>query len=109
MPENYNVQTTGHEGVKPLYEPVVNRYLIEVAKPNLVFAQFGQKVKVPKGKGKTIYFDKYVPLPLAKTPLTEGVVPQGADLDVKRVSGEPTQHGNYVATSDEFDFYKQER
>lgn len=105
MSENYNIQKTGSAGTRPLFEPVLNRYIIKEAKPNLVFAQFGQAVKVPKGKGKTIYWDKWIPLPLAKTPLTEGVTPKGSDLDIKRISGEPKQYGNYVATSDEFDFF----
>ncbi len=106
MPENYNLQKTGTDGTTPLFAPVLNRFLIQTAKPYLVFAQFGQKVKVPKGKGKTVAWDQYEPLPLAKTPLTEGVVPKGADLSVKRVTAEPNQYGNYVATTDEFDFYK---
>lgn len=106
MPENYNTNLTTHSGVSPLFAPHLNRYLIAKALPRLVFAQFGQKVKVPKGKGKTIVWDKAEPLPLATTPLTEGVAPDGASLTVTRVSGEPLQYGNYVATSDEFDFYK---
>ena len=104
--EQYNLQKTTSSGVKPLFEPVLNRYLIERAKPKLVFSQFGQKVKVPKGKGKVISWDKYEPLPKAKTPLTEGVVPTGAEIGVTRVTGEPKQYGNYVATTDEFDFFK---
>ena len=106
MPENYNLQKTSGAGTHPLFTPVLNRHIINIVKPILAFAQVGQKVKVPKGKGKTVYWDKCVPLPLAKTPLTEGVVPQGADLKIERISGEPNQYGNYVATTDEFDFYK---
>lgn len=103
---DFNTQTTTSKGTQPLFAPVLNRYLIRVAKPYLVFSQFGQKTKVPKGKGKTVHWDKYTPLPLAKTPLTEGVAPTGAALEVSRISAEPYQYGNYVATTDEFDFYK---
>ncbi len=102
----YNANKTTSEGVAPLFQPVLNRYLIRVAKPNLVFAQFGQKTKVPRGRTKTVAWDKYTPLPLAKTPLTEGVVPTGASLTVTRATGTPSQYGNYVSTTDEFDFYK---
>lgn len=103
---DFNTQTTTSKGTQPLFAPVLNRYLIQVAKPYLVFSQFGQKTKVPKGKGKTVHWDKYIPLPLAKTPLTEGVAPVGAALEVTRISAQPYQYGNYVATTDEFDFYK---
>lgn len=106
MPDNYNLQKTSSTNLQPLFTPVLNRYVMQVAKPNLVFAQFGQKVKVPKGKGKQVHWDKYVPLPLAKTPLVEGVVPSGADMEMKRISGTANQFGNYVATTDEFDFFK---
>ena len=93
-------------GTQPLFAPVLNRYVLSVAKPNLVFAQFSQKAKITKGKGKMVAWDKYEPLPLAKTPLTEGVVPAGSQIDVKRITAEPHQYGNYVSTTDEFDFYK---
>lgn len=106
MDINYNAHKTDGSGTQPLFAPVLNRYLIQVAKPHLVFSQFGQKVKVPKGKGKQVSWDKYSPLPLAKTPLTEGVAPDGSSMTITRVTGTPDQYGNYVATTDEFDFYK---
>lgn len=106
MEINYNAQKTTSAGVQPLFAPVLNRYLIDVAKPHLVFSQFGQKAEVPKGKGKQVSWDKYSPLPLAKTPLTEGVAPDGSAITITRINGTPDQYGNYVATTDEFDFYK---
>lgn len=74
--------------------------LIKNAKPVMVAAQFGQKQKVPKGKGKTVEFRKFDPLPLATTPLSEGVTPNGQALRVTNVTKTLEQHGDYIAMSD---------
>lgn len=105
-PTHLNMQTTSTAGTKPLFEPVVNRYVIENAKEKLVFNQFGQRVKIPRGKTKTISWDKCEPLPVSTQTLTEGVTPEGTALEVTRISAEPGQYGRYVTTTDEFDFYK---
>ena len=103
---DYNANNTSGNGVQPLFTPVLNRYVLSVAKPNLVFSQFAQKAKIQKGKGKIVAWDRYVPLDPATTPLEEGVVPTGSEITLKRITEEPLQYGNYVATTDEFDFYK---
>lgn len=91
--------------VQPLFQPVLNRHILKSAKPALVHQQFGRKVSVPKGKGKAISFDKMNRLPKAKTPLVEGVTPNGKAISVSRITTIPKQYGDYVATTDEFDFY----
>ncbi len=75
-------------------------YLIDMAEPKLVHDQFGQKVPIPKNKGKVIEFRKYDPLPKALTPLTEGVTPNGQKLDVKTVTTEVKQYGGFIELSD---------
>lgn len=74
--------------------------LIDMAEPKLVHDQFGQKQPIPKGKGKTIEFRKYDPLPKALTPLTEGVTPDGQKLNVSTVTAEVKQYGGYIELSD---------
>lgn len=74
--------------------------LIDMAEPKLVHDQFGQKQAIPKGKGKTIEFRKYDPLPKALTPLTEGVTPDGQKLNVGTVTAEVKQYGGYIELSD---------
>lgn len=103
--QNYNLQKTTSAGVQPLYQPVLNRHVRETMKHDLIFSQFGQKAKVEKGKGKVIAFDRMIPLPKATTPLVEGITPKGVSLNVTRVMGYPQQYGQYVATTDEFDFF----
>lgn len=102
---NMNLNTTTSQGVQPLYQPVLNRHLLAVTKPNMIHAQFGQKVAIPKGKGKTIAWDKMSPLPKAKVPLTEGITPEGTAINISRVTAEPQQYGAYVSTTDQFEFF----
>lgn len=105
MERNLNMNLTTSAGVQPLYQPVLNRHLLTVAKPNLVHHQFGQKAPLPKGKGKIVAWDKMSPLPKATTPLTEGITPKGTAINLSRKVATPEQYGAYVSTSDQFDFF----
>ncbi len=102
---NLNLNTTTSSGMSPLMEAVLNRYVRENNKTNRKYTKFGQKVDIPKGKTKTIAFDKLSPLPKATQPLTEGVTPTGSAVNVTRVKGEPDQFGNYVSYTDQLDFF----
>lgn len=103
--ENLNMNKTTSTGVQPLYQPVLNRHLLMVSKPTMIHAQFGQKVEIPKGKGKVIAWDKMSPLPKAKVPLTEGITPEGTAINISRVTTTPEQYGAYVSTTDQFEFF----
>ncbi len=100
-----HLNTTSSQGIQPLYQPVLNRHLISSAKSEMIHHQFGQKAKMEKGKGKIVAWDKMSPLPLAKTPLTEGITPEGTSMNISRVTGIPKQYGAYIATTDQFDFF----
>lgn len=99
---NTNVTTQTGEGqdLSPEMKVYYSDYLIDNAMPKLVHDQFGQKRPIPKGKGKTIEFRKYSPLPKALTPLTEGVTPNGRKLNVSTLTAEVKQYGDYVELSD---------
>ena len=75
-------------------------YLIEMAEPELVHDQFGQKRPIPKNGGKTIEFRKYAPLPKALTPLSEGVTPLGQKLSVTNITATVQQYGGFIELSD---------
>ena len=100
-----NMNMTTSRGVAPLMQAVLNRHIIETAKPTLVHTQFGQKVKIPKGKTKTVSWDKMSPLPKALKPLEEGVTPKGSAVTVTRISDEAKQYGNYITFTDQLDFF----
>lgn len=100
-----NMNTTVSPGAEPLFQPVLNRHILTAAAPALVHQQFGQRVAVPKGQGKAVCWDKLSPLPKAKVPLVEGVTPKGSVIHVSRLTAVPEQFGDYISTTDEFDYY----
>ncbi len=100
-----NLNTTTKNGMSPLMESILNRYVLDANKTKRKYTKFGQKVDIPKGKAKTVAFDKLSPLPKATTPLAEGVTPKGAAINITRVKGEPEQFGNYVSYTDQLDFF----
>ncbi len=91
--------------MSPLMEAVLNRYVLERNKQSRKYTKFAQKVDIPKGKTKTIAFDKLSPLPKATQPLIEGVTPTGSAVNITRIKGEPSQFGNYVSYTDQLDFF----
>lgn len=101
-----NVQTTATSGsgndLSPEMKTYYSDYLIDMAEPELVHDQFGQKHPIPKNGGKTIEFRKYSPLPAIPDDmvLTEGVTPDGQNLDVTVVESTVEQYGGYVTLSD---------
>lgn len=92
--------TTESSGMTAEMKTFYSKYLIENAKPALVYDQFGQKHNIPKNGGKTIEFRKYSPLPKATTPLTEGVTPAGQALTVSTVTATVKQYGDFVPLTD---------
>ena len=99
---NTNVTTDSSQGndLSPEMKTYYSDYLIDLAEPELVHDQFGQKKPIPKNGGKTIEFRKYSPLPKALTPLTEGVTPNGQNLDVSTITATAYQYGGYIEMSD---------
>ena len=101
-----NLQTTTSEGSAPLFQEVLNRHILKKAETKLVHDQFGQQVTIPKGKTKTISWDRLSPLPKATKPLSEGITPKGSTINITRITAQPIQYGNYVSYTDSFDFFK---
>ena len=98
---NGNVTPYGESGgLSAEMKTYYSDYLIDMAEPKLVHDQFGQKMPIPQGKGKTIEFRKYDPLPTNATPLKEGVTPEGQKIDVKTITAEVKQYGGFVELSD---------
>lgn len=68
--------------------------------PHLVLEKFGQTYVMPTKSTKVAKFRRYNALPLALTPLVEGVTPAGSRVTVTDVTATLTQHGDYVPFSD---------
>lgn len=97
---NTTTQTGTGQNLIPEMKTYYSDYLIDMATPELVHNQFGQKKPIPRGSGKTIEFRKYSSLAKATTPITEGVTPTGSKLDVSTITATVNQYGDYIELSD---------
>lgn len=95
-------QTGDGKNLSPEMKKYYSDYLIDMAEPELVHDQFGQKHPIPKNGGKTIEFRKYSPLPAVPDDLelTEGVTPPGQNMNVSTVESTVVQYGGYITLSD---------
>ena len=92
--------TTTSEGLSPEMKEYYSNYLIKMVLPELVHDQFGQTHNIPKNGGKVIEFRRYKPLGKAMTPLTEGVTPEGQELNVTTVTATVKLYGGFVRLTD---------
>ena len=104
---NLNVNTTlanqpGND-LSPEIKAFYRTELLEEGKPNLVHTQFGAHRPLPKGNGKTIEWRRWDAFPKAMTPLTEGVTPDGNQINVSYVTQELRQYGDYTTLSDQLE------
>lgn len=95
-----NTNITTDTGLTDEMKTYYSDYLIDMAEPELVHDQFGQKHPIPKNGGKTIEFRKYDPLPKALTPLTEGVTPNGQKISMGVLTATVKQYGGFIELSD---------
>ena len=96
----FAVQTTLLDGLSAENKTFYDMTLIDEASPELVHDQFAQKRPIPANGGKKIEFRKFASLPKALTPLTEGVTPDGKNLNVETIEAEVSQFGDYITQSD---------
>lgn len=87
-------------GMKTYYETE----MLENARNELYFVQFGKKVSLPAKHGRTIEFRKWNTLPEADE-LQEGVIPTGKELGETYLTAALKQHGMFVAISDLLDLH----
>lgn len=95
-----NTNTTLDAGLSDEMKMYYSMRLINLAEPELIHDQFGQKHPIPKNSGKTIEFRKYDSLPKALVPLTEGVTPAGQKLSMGVIRATIKQYGGYIELSD---------
>lgn len=76
------------------------RALLERLLPQLNFYKDAMKKKLPKNSGRTINFRKFNSLTAPSASLSEGVTPDGNNLDVSKIEAVVEQYGDYVIISD---------
>lgn len=101
------VQTTLNTVAPTTYlnKTYYDRTMLEWAKSQLVYAQFGQKRPIPRNSGKTVEFRRWTLFTPNKTTqaLTEGVTPSSQSLGQTKVEATIAQYGAYVEISDLLD------
>lgn len=100
-----NIAVEGQAGgrLSPENQTYYDKQLIRFAKPKLIHQQFGQKRDIPAKAGQDINFRSFASLGKALTPLTEGVTPDGQNLEVTEITAKPKQYGDFVAYTDYLD------
>lgn len=68
--------------------------------PKLKYGLIAQRRPLPGKSGTTIVFRRFEPLPLALTPLEEGVAPRGGTIDTTEVNATIKQWGDYRPITD---------
>ena len=98
-----NVQTTVTQSLSAEMKTYYGMELLENAKPALVHNQFAATKPLPVGGGKTVEWRKFGSFDKARTPLTEGVTPDGSGITVSYITKELSQYGDYTTVSDMLD------
>lgn len=99
--------TTPFDATNKLSDTMKTYYdteLLENARANLIFAQFGKKQPLPANKGRTMEWRKWNTLPKADT-LVEGVVPTGKKMGMSNLTASLEQYGIFVAITDLLDLH----
>ena len=93
QPVNVTTQSSMNPTMKTFYDTT----LLENAREQMIFTQFGKKQPM---KGNKIEWRKFNTFAKALTPLTEGVIPTGQQFGMTAIEGTITQHGDFTAVSD---------
>lgn len=78
--------------------------LLENARNEHYYAQFGKRQELPRGRGNTIEWRRFNTLPNAER-LTEGVIPTGKDFGMTTLISDLKQYGMYITISDRLEMH----
>jgi N4-gp56 family major capsid protein len=94
------LQTTSSAGLSPTMKTFYDRVLLERTLPVMLHDKFAQQKTIPMHQGKTIEFRRFAGLPVATTPLVEGVPPTLKDLTITAVTATIDQYADAVGFTD---------
>ncbi|WP_416731367.1 N4-gp56 family major capsid protein [Fictibacillus sp. JL2B1089] len=77
--------------------------MLERLLPELFFMKYGEKRNIPKNKGASTSFRRLNPLAVSTTAITEGVTPDGVDLNITKLVATVQQYGNWTKISEFID------
>ena len=91
------VNVTTQESMTPTMKAFYTKALLENARADIVYDQFGKKEAMHGNRIEWRKFDTFKP---ALEPLVEGVIPEGKQFGMTKLEATTTQHGDYTALSD---------
>ena len=95
---------SGVNTLSPTMKTYYDTELLENARTELIFAQFGRKQGLPANKGRTVEWRKWNTLPNAGV-LQEGVIPTGEKMGMTTLTASLEQYGMFVAITDLLDLH----
>ena len=95
---------TGSKTLSPTMKTYYDTELLENARSELIFAQFGRRQALPANHGRTVEWRKWDTLPNARV-LQEGVIPTGEKLGQTTLTASLEQYGMFVAITDLLDLH----
>lgn len=97
--QGYNA-TTGVNGLNSEQAEYYQDAMLERLLPELFFMKYGEKKNIPKSKGATTSFRRLNSLAVSTTALTEGVTPDGVDLNISKINATVQEYGNWTKISE---------
>lgn len=97
--QGYNA-TTGVNALTAEQHTYYQDAMLERLKPELTWTEFGEKKNIPKRKGATTNFRRLNSLAVSTTALTEGVTPDGVNLDITPINATVKEYGNWTKISE---------
>lgn len=90
---------SGKDTLAPTLKTFYDTELLENARVEMFYAQFGKKQPLPAGRGRTIEWRKWNTFERASK-LKEGVIPTGQKFGMSSKTGTIDQYGTYAAITD---------
>lgn len=95
-----NMTTT--QGLSPAMTGLIQQIMDREVDANLVFAQFGKEIRVPKNAGtRTVNLRRWVELDPSLDVLQEGIIPDPQMLSQEEITATVAPYGEYVRVTDE--------
>lgn len=91
--------------LSPTMKEFYDTELLENAREELYFTQFGKKTPLPENHGETVEWRGFMPFKPAMKPLEEGVTPKGNKLSMRKIKKEIAQYGDYSRISDRLELH----
>ena len=96
---NTVVNKSTDTALNPTIKTFYDTELLENARAEMYYAQFGKKQPLPAGNGKTVEWRKWNTFQKASA-LEEGVIPSGQTFGMTHLTGSINQYGTYATVSD---------